>query len=131
MPFKEIEQIIKIFFPKTKYYETGKGFFKNVYVIHSRKRKLVLKISRNKKHIRKDFTTYRRLPTDKRNKFFAKIYWVDDLFMLQKYGEKAKVPKEVINKLKNIGKIHGLKDIREANIMKFDNKFKIVDAERK
>lgn len=27
MPFKEIESIIRIFFPKTKYYKTGRGFF--------------------------------------------------------------------------------------------------------
>ena len=51
--------------------------------------------------------------------------------MLQKYGKKVKVPRKELQKLKDIGKKYGLKDIRESNIMKFGNKFKIVDAERK
>lgn len=131
MPFKEIEKIINIFFPRTRYYETGKGFFKHVFVIHSSKRKLVLKIGRSKKHIRKDFTTYNHLPSNIRNRYFAKIYWRRGLFMLQKYGKKVKVPAKELEKLKSIGNKYGLKDIREANIMKFDNKFKIVDAERR
>ena len=74
MPFKDIEGILKIFFPKTKYHETRKGFFKHVFVIHSTKRKLVLKVGRSKRHIRKDFTTYNRLPKNIRNRYFAKIY---------------------------------------------------------
>ena len=131
MPFKEIEKIINIFFPRTRYYETGKGFFKHVFVIHSSKRKLVLKIGRSKKHIRKDFTTYNHLPLNIRNRYFAKIYWRRGLFMLQKYGKKVKVPAKELKRLKLVGNKYGLKDIREANIMKFDNKFKIVDAERR
>ncbi|MFH1072461.1 MAG: hypothetical protein V1743_03455 [Nanoarchaeota archaeon] len=51
--------------------------------------------------------------------------------MLQKYGKKVKVPAKELEKLKLVGNKYDLKDIREANIMKFDNKFKIVDAERK
>ncbi|MBI2542009.1 hypothetical protein HYV80_04835 [Candidatus Woesearchaeota archaeon] len=131
MPFKEIETILKIFFPKTKHHESSKGFFKHVFVIHSRARKIVLKIGRSKKHIRKDYTTYTRLPENIRNRYFAKIYWKHDFFMLQKYGKKAKVPERELHRLKDIGRKYGLKDIREANIMKFDNKFKIVDAERR
>lgn len=131
MPFKEIEKIINIFFPRTKYDETGKGFFKHVFVIHSSKRKLVLKIGRRMKHIRKDFVTYNSLSSSIRNRYFAKIYWRKGLFMLQKYGKKVKVPEKDLEKLKIIGNKYGLKDIREANVMKFDNKFKIVDAERR
>ncbi|MEK7846940.1 MAG: hypothetical protein AAB257_08265 [Nitrospinota bacterium] len=48
--------------------------------------------------------------------------------MLQKYGEKVKVQNKEIERLK---KVTGLKDVREANIMKFGKQFKIVDAERK
>ena len=32
--------------------------------------------------------------------------------------------------LKAIGNKYGLKDVRNSNIMKFNNKFEIVDAER-
>ena len=131
MPFKDIEKILNIFFPKTKHYETGKGFYKHVYVIHSDKRKLVLKIGRSKKHIRKDVTTYQRLPENIRNRYFAKIYWRHNLFLLQKYGKKVRVPDREEQKLRKIGEKYGLKDVRKANIMKFGNKFKIVDAERR
>jgi len=51
MPYRDIETILRIF---TKLRPTGKGFFKRVFVIHSHKRKLVLKIGRSKRHIRKD-----------------------------------------------------------------------------
>lgn len=131
MPFKDVEKIINIFFPRTKNHKIGKGFFKHVFVINSGKKKLALKIGRSKRHIQKDYTTYRSLPLNIRNRYFAKIYWRKDLFMLQKYGKKVKIPKKELEKLKNIGIKHKLKDIREANVMKFNNKFKIVDAERK
>ncbi|MFH0854947.1 MAG: hypothetical protein V1869_00310 [Candidatus Omnitrophota bacterium] len=131
MPFKEIESIIKIFFPKTKYHKTGRGFFKHVYVIHSERRKLVLKIGRSRKHIRKDYMTYLSLPENIRNRYFAKIYWEHELFMLQKYGRESRVRSKELKHLKEVGEKYKLKDIRVANIMKIDNKLKIVDAERK
>lgn len=131
MPFMEIEKIINVFFPKTKHYKKAKGFYKHVFIIHSDKRKLVLKIGRSKKHIRKDITTYERLPIKIKNRYFAKIYWRHNLFMLQKYGTKKKVPDEEEANLKRIGQKYGLKDVRKANIMKFGKKFKIVDAERR
>jgi len=130
MPFKEIETILKICFPKTRYHKTGKGFFKHVFVIHSDTKKLVLKIGRSKKHLRKDYTTYNSLPKSIRNRYFAKIYWRYGLFMLQKYGKEVRVPAKELERLKKIGRKYRLKDIREANIMKIDNKLKIVDAER-
>jgi len=131
MPFKEIGQILKIFFPKTKHYKTGKGFFKHVFVIYSDKRKLVLKIGRNRKHIRKDYTTYLSLPQNIRTRYFAKIYWRHGLFLLQKFGGDVNVPDKELKRLKDIGKKYRLRDIRKDNIMKIDGKFKIVDAERK
>lgn len=130
-PHKDIEKILNIFFPKTKHHTSKKGFFKNVYIIHSKSRKLVLKEGK-RKDIRKDYNTYKKIPEEKRNKFFAKIYWRSNggKFMLQKYGKQVKVSKEKLLRLKEIGRKYNLKDIREANIMKFDNKFKIIDAER-
>ena len=41
------------------------------------------------------------------------------------------MPEEKLAKLKRIGKKYGLGDVREANVMKFGNIFKIVDAERR
>jgi len=81
--------------------------------------------------MRKDWITYQKIPSNVRNRYFAKIYWRSGLFMLQKYGKKTKVPKGEISRLKEIGGKYDLKDIREANIMKVDGKFKIVDAERR
>jgi hypothetical protein len=131
MPFKEIEKIINVFFPKTKPEKMAKGFYKHVFVIHSDKKKLVLKIGRSKKHIRKDYTTYKRLPIRIRNRYFAKIYWTHNLFMLQKFGKEVRVPDKEEAKLRRIGQKYGLKDVRKANIMKFGKSFKIVDAERR
>lgn len=143
MPFKDIESILKILFPKTKYHKTGKGFFKHVFAIHFNKKKFALKMGRSKKDIRKDYTTYtqlcKRLGEKKAKKNFAKIYWRTNLFILQKYGRKARVPDKVVERLKAVGFEYGLRDIggnkkRKTwgkNIMKFGNQFKIVDAERR
>src|SRR5260370_3503303 len=134
MPFKEIEAILKVFFPRTKQADTRQGFFKHVFIIHSSSRKLVLKIGRSKRHIQKDYTTYTQLcdraNPRRANEHFAKIYWRTGLFMLQKYGKEVAVPPKELKRLKEFGERFGLKDIREANIMKFGNNFKIVDAER-
>jgi len=131
MPFKEIKNILEIFFPRTKYYKTSNGFYKHVFVIHSHKRKLVLKIGRHNKDIRKDYITYCRLPESVRNRYFAKIYWRHNLFILQKYGKKVGVPTEILKKLRMKARKYSLKDVKEANVMKFGKQFKIVDAERK
>lgn len=135
MPIKEIETIVKILFPKTKGNKRMSGFYKYAFVIHYGKKKLVLKIGRKIEHIRKDYETYkylcRRLGKRKANRYFAKIYWAHGLFMLQKYGKKVHVPEKELSKLKNFGRKYGLKDIREENVRKFGNNFKIVDAERK
>lgn len=131
IPHRDIENLVKIFFPRTKYMDSKNGFFKHVYIIHSDKKLLVLKEGK-RKDIRKDYNTYLNLSEKIRNRYFAKIYWrsKDGRFMLQKYGKKRKVPELDIERLKKIGKRYGLKDVRRANIMFFDGKFKIVDAER-
>ena len=51
--------------------------------------------------------------------------------MLQKYGRRVRIPRSELEKLKKVGESVGLKDIRNANIMKFGKQFRIVDAERK
>ncbi len=133
MPFKEIEAMLKILFPKTKHYPTGKGYFKRVFTIHDGKRKFVLKMG-SKKHIRKDWITYSRLKKNfgekKAHAYFAKIYWREGLFMLQKYGKKVKISDQKHQEFKEKGKSYGLIDIKKANIMKVDGKLKVVDAER-
>jgi hypothetical protein len=131
MPFKEIEKIINVFFPRTEHFGVAKGYYKHVFVIHSDKKKLVLKIGRSNRRITKDWVTYDTLPKRIKNRYFAKIYWSHNLFMLQKFGKKAKVPKTVEVTLRRIGRENGLKDVRKANIMKFGKSFKIVDAERR
>jgi hypothetical protein len=129
MPWRELEAILKILYPETKYEERRMGYFKNVFIIHNDKRWFALKIGRNPQHIRKDMSTYNKLPIKSRNRNFAKIYWAKDIFMLQKWGEKVEVPRDEVKRLKEWGKEHNLKDIRPANIMKVDGRFKIVDAE--
>ncbi len=143
MPFKDIATVIEILFPETKNInrrlikeKSNKGHYKRVFIIYSGEKKeknLVLKIGRKNRHIQKDHTTYtqlcKRLGQKKANTYFAKIYWRDGLFMLQKYGKKVKnVPDKEIQRLK---KKTGLIDLKSDNIMKFGNKFKIVDAERR
>jgi hypothetical protein len=51
--------------------------------------------------------------------------------MLQKYGRRVAVPPRQLKRLKEFGEKHGLKDIREANILKVGRPFKIIDAERR
>ncbi len=135
MPFKEMKKVLDVFFPKTKHMEQGKGFFKHVFVIHYGKKKSALKMGRRRKDIRKDYTTYaqlcRRAGTKKANHHFAKIYWETGLFMLQKYGRQVRVPARELERLKRFGDRYGLKDVREANIMKLGSTFKIIDAERR
>lgn len=131
MPFKDIEALLRIYFPRTRHIKSKKGFFKHVFIIYSDKRKLVLKIGRKWKDIKKDHVTYKRLLKNTGNRHFAKIYWRSGLFMLQKYGKEVKVPKQELQRLKEVGRQYNLKDIKEANIMRFGNTFKIIDAERK
>lgn len=131
MPYKDIEKLINIFYPRTSYEEVNKGAFKHVYVIHSNKRKLVLKIGRSKRHINKDYKTYLQIPETVRNRYFAKIYWTHNLFMLQKYGKKANISESELTRFKDLGIKYNLKDVRKANLLKFGEKFKLVDAERR
>lgn len=135
MPFKKIGALVNILFPKTRHLPSRKGRWKHVFVIHSGNKKFVLKMGSKRSAIRKDFTTYKRLcrklGSRKANRNFAKIYWAQGLFMLQKYGKKVKVPEKELKRLKEFGKSNYLKDIRKDNIMKFGNQFKIVDAERR
>lgn len=134
MPWKELEAIFKILYPDTKYKKVAKGYFKHVFVIHTDRKWFALKIGRNAKDIKKDYITYislkKSLSERAVHRNYAKIYWAEDIFMLQKWGKRTAVTKNELNRLRKWGKSHGIKDVREANIMKVEGKFKIVDAER-
>ena len=54
MPWKEIESILKILYPDTKYEEVSRGYFKHVFIIHNNTRWFALKIGQTYKHIRKE-----------------------------------------------------------------------------
>ena len=124
-PHKEVGAIIHFLFPGSSY--SGRGAFKTVHKISSRTKDLVLKAS-NKKNIRNDERTYKRLPSNIRNRYFAKVYWRTKYCLLQKFGKKSQVPLERLKKLKLIAKQYGLTDVRPENVRKVNGKHKIVDA---
>lgn len=124
-PHKGVQEIVNLLFPGSA--QTGRGAFKSVFVVRSRKKWLALKTS-NSHQIMSDWLAYHSLPKNIRNRYCAKIYWLTDHCLLQKYGRETRVPDRVLRKLKDIGKKHGLRDIRPANIRKVDGRFKIVDA---
>ncbi len=124
-PHKVVEDMIRVLFPGSKV--SGRGVFKTVHRVSSRSRHLVLKTA-SRQSIRTDIRAYHRLPRNIRNRYFAKVYWRTDYCLLQKYGKESKIPREKLEQLKAIGKQYGLRDIRAANIMKIDGKYKIVDA---
>lgn len=124
-PHREVEQIVTLLFPGSA--QGGRGAFKTVFVVRSRKRLLALKTS-SSSQIMNDWLAYHSLPKNIRNRYFAKIYWLTDHCLLQKYGRESRVPERVLRRLKKIGKEHGLRDVRPANVRKVDGQFKIVDA---
>jgi len=128
-PKKIVAGVVGLMFPHSNF--EGRGFFKEVHSIHSRARKLVLKLS-NAKSTRRDWKVYQRLPAGIRNRYFAKIYWHTKYCLLQKYGEKVDASKpEVkreVKKLRERVKKYGLRDIKTANVRKVEGRFKIVDA---
>ena len=124
-PHKGVQEIVTLLFPGSA--QRGRGAFKTVFVVRSRKRSLALKTSTSNQ-IMNDWLAYHSLPKNIRNRYFAKIYWLTDHCLLQKYGRESRVPTRVLTKLKDIGKQYGLRDIRPANIRKVDGRFKIVDA---
>lgn len=124
-PHKEVWGIVNLLFPGSAH--SGRGAHKTVFVVRSRVKSLALKTSNSDK-IMNDWLAYHSLPKNIRNRYFAKIYWLTDHCLLQKYGKESQVPEKVLQKLKEIGKKYGLRDIRPANIRKVDGRFKIVDA---
>ncbi len=124
-PHKEVATIIHFLFPNSTY--SGRGAFKTVHKVSSRARNLVLKTSQPK-NIRNDERAYRRLPSNLRNRYFAKIYWRTKYCLLQKYGKRTSIPSDRLKKLKSIAKQYKLTDVRPDNVRKVDGHFKIVDA---
>lgn len=124
-PQKLVGELVRLLFPGSSY--LGHGAFKYAYRISSRKRDLVLKVGRASS-ISRDLRTYKRLPLNIRNRYFAKIYWRTKYTMLQKFGKNGNIHDEDLAKLRKVAKRHGLSDIGARNVKRIDGKFKIVDA---
>lgn len=124
-PHKVVEQVVPLLFPDSR--RLGRGFFKTVYRVSSTARDLALKLA-GSRYIRRDIRLYRAIPNGVRNRYFAKVYWATKYCLLQKYGEKRKVPTRVLEKLRGRGEKLGLSDVRPDNIRRVDGHFKIVDA---
>ena len=124
-PHREVASIVHFLFPGSRY--TGRGAFKTVHRVSSRARNLVLKTS-HPRRIRDDLRSYNRIPLTLRNRYFAKIYWRTKYCLLQKFGERGKVPPPKLQQLKRVAARFGLTDVRLANVRKVDGRFKIVDA---
>jgi len=132
VPYKEIEAIINVFFPKTAHINSSGGFIKQVYIIHSHKKLLALKLG-ERADIKRDYNVYLSLPRSLRNRYFAEIYWrsAGGRFILQEFGEKKQIPGKELKRLQEIGHKFELKDVRAANVMAFDGAYKIIDADSK
>lgn len=90
-------------------------------------RDLALKIG-GEENITKDIEVYDSLPSNIRNRYFAKIYWHTRYCLLQKYGKAVKIPPKTLEALRGKAASYRLTDVRAANIRKVDGRFKIVDA---
>jgi hypothetical protein len=124
-PRKTVRDIVPIIVPHSKF--LGHGAYKHVHLIKLKGAKLVLKTS-SRKSTKSDWTAYQRLPATIRNRYFAKIYWSTTYCQLQKFGKATKISKTKLQNLKAVGKKYGLTDIRPANVRKFAQQLKIVDA---
>lgn len=125
-PHREVKTIMHLAIPGCVY--TGRGAFKTVHKVSTRTRDLVLKTS-NPKNIRADVRAYLRLPPTIRNRYFAKIYWWTKYCLLQKFGRMtSNIPDDAMRRLRDVGRRHGLTDIRPANVRRVDGQYKIVDA---
>lgn len=124
-PKKIVADVVGLMFPDSNF--EGRGFFKEVHSVHSRARKLVLKLS-HAKSTKRDWKVYHLLPEGIRNRYFARIYWHTKYCSLQKYGRKVRVPKQELKKLRMRVRRYGLNDIRADNVRKVEGHFKIVDA---
>ncbi len=124
-PHKAVGIVIRLLFPGSTF--SGRGAFKTVHKVSSRERDLVLKTS-SRKSIHHDERAYRRVPRTLRNRYFAKIYWRTKYCLLQKYGRPGRVPPDRLAKLKEVGGRYGLTDLREENIRRVEEAYKIVDA---
>lgn len=130
-PHKAVGAVIKLLFPNSK--KLGGGRFKTAFYVSSRKRDLVIKVSKTK-NLKNDFKVYKRIPNSIRNRYHAKLYWKTKYCLLQKWG---KVKKNLSKKdpelvqLKNRLKPYDLTDIRPANVGLVDGKLKVLDAKIK
>lgn len=124
-PHKPVRILVELLFPSWK--REGRGAHKHVYKVTSTRRQLVLKVGRRRSIIR-DIKAYRRIPASERNQLFAKIYWHTHHCLLQKYGEKPKVSRVELKRLRSDAKRYGLRDVRLANVRNVGGALRIVDA---
>ena len=124
-PKRIVADVVGLMFPHSNF--EGRGVFKEVHSVHSRARKLVLKLS-HVKSTRRDWRVCQRLPASIRNRYFAKIYWHTKYCSLQKCGKKVRVPKQELQELRGRVRKYGLTDIKPANVRRVEGNFKIVDA---
>ena len=118
-------RIVGVVFPTMQW--GGRGWYKTVYRISSRKKDLVLKVS-DSKNIKNDLVAYHRIPRSERNRLFAKIYWKSKYCLLQKYGKATRISQKKLLELRRTANGFRLRDIKADNVRLVDGCFKIVDA---
>lgn len=127
-PHKLVKKLIASLFPHSSF--EGKGWHKSAHKVSTRRRDLVLKTG-NAKSIRRDYGIFAGLSGKGSRRDFAKVYWATKYCMLQKFGEKKKVPSKELARLKEVGRKWQLSDVREENIRHVDRTYKIVDASKR
>jgi hypothetical protein len=127
-PHRLVKKLIGLLFPRSSF--QGKGWHKSAHKVSTRRRDLVLKTG-NAKSIRRDYGIFAGLSGKGSRRDFAKVYWRTKYCMLQKFGQKKKVPSRELARLKEVARKRKLGDVREANVRYVDRTFKIIDASKR
>lgn len=103
----------------------GSGAFKRSFKVKSNKRFLVLKVGRE---LQNDFNHFLKAKGKKKMKY-AKIYWVTDNCLLQKFClTKEPYTKREYEELKKEWKKVGYRDVHPTNIGKINGKLHAFDV---
>jgi hypothetical protein len=124
-PLSEISEIVAQIFPGLP--PASLGWHKAVFRLRHGHHDLVLKVG-PKKMIEGDHDVYRRLPHSIRHRLYARIFWHTRYCLLQEFGVKVPVPVSELKRLREIGYIFGVVDVKEANIRCIRGNFRIIDA---
>jgi hypothetical protein len=119
----QIMRLLSKFNPKF----IGRGAYKRAFLIKANKKILVLKVGRD---IKIQYEVYNNL---KRSKLkYAKIYWITDRFMIQKYCNPIKkIDSLEFSMNKRLAKKKGYSDYRKANIGTINDKMVVFDLQRR